>query len=301
MQSVLGWEARHVAGAPDGHSIPPELLVSLPEHRTVLQPTWAVAELGDVGPRWQLLVRVEPPEVDPDARGVADGWEATPHQRFERLLRDAGVFAGVLITDQVLRVIYAPRGETSGYLSFPLRSLATTAGRPMLAGLKLLLDKFRLFNDRDDRRLPALLKKSREAQASVSTQLADQVLGALHELLDGLDSADATLVRALARTRPDQLYEGLLAVLMRLVFVLYAEDRDLLPSRTDGRAREVYERGYSVRGLYARLVEDAALNPDTMDERVGGWGRLHRALPADPPRAHEQIYPGARWEAFRPR
>ena len=61
---------------------------------------------------------------------------------------------------------------------------------------------------------------------------------------------------------------------MRLVFVLYAEDRDLLPSRTDGRAREIYETSYSVRGLYATLVEDAALNPDTMDERRGGWGRL---------------------------
>jgi hypothetical protein len=89
-----------------------------------------------------------------------------------------------------------------------------------------------------------------------------------------LDSAEPALIRELARTHPDHLYEGLLAVLMRLVFVLYAEDRDLLPSRTDGRAKEIYETSYSVRGLYATLVEDAALNPDTMDERRGGWGRL---------------------------
>ena len=61
---------------------------------------------------------------------------------------------------------------------------------------------------------------------------------------------------------------------MRLVFVLYAEDRDLLPSRSDGRAREIYETSYSVRGLYAKLTEDATLNPDTMDERRGGWGGL---------------------------
>ncbi len=67
---------------------------------------------------------------------------------------------------------------------------------------------------------------------------------------------------------------GLLTVLMRLVFVLYAEDRDLLPSRSDARAREIYETGYSVRGLYAKLTEDATLNPDTMDERRGGWGGL---------------------------
>ncbi len=273
-ENVLGWERRYVAGAPGGPPMPAELLVSLPEHDTVLQPTWAVAELGDAEKRWQLLVRVESAGIDPDARGRNDGWEATPHQRFERLLRDTGVHAGVLITDRILRVIHAPRGETSGHLSFPLRPLATPAGRPMLAGLKLLLDRNRLFTDSSARRLPALLKKSREAQASVSTQLAEQVLGALHELLQGLSSAEAELVRELARTRPDHLYEGLLAVLMRLVFVLYAEDRDLLPSRTDGRAREVYERGYSVRGLYARLSEDAALNPDTMDERAGGWGRL---------------------------
>src|SRR5204862_4951761 len=86
--------------------------------------------------------------------------------------------------------------------------------------------------------------------------------------------AEPQLIRELARARPDHLYEGLLTVLMRLVFILYAEDRDLLPSRTDGRTRQIYENSYSARGLYARLSEDAALNPDTMDERRGGWGGL---------------------------
>jgi hypothetical protein len=274
MEQVLGWEARHIAGAPGGPAVPDELLVALPEHATTLKPTWAVAELGDGEERWQLLVRVEGAGVDPDARGALDGWEATPHQRFERLLRDTGVFAGLMVTDNALRLIYAPRGETSGHLTFPIRPLGSVAGRPMLGGLKLLLDRSSLFTAADSHRLPALLKKSRDAQAAVSTALAEQVLGALHELLRGLDSAEPALIRDLAASRPDHLYEGLLAVLMRLVFVLYAEDRDLLPSRTDGRAREIYETSYSVRGLYATLVEDAALNPDTMDERRGGWGRL---------------------------
>ena len=189
-------------------------------------------------------------------------------------MRDTGVYAGLLITDVAMRLIYAPSGETSGHLTFPIRPLGTVAGRPMLGGLKLLLDRSSLFTAADSHRLPALLKKSRDAQAAVSTALAEQVLGALHELLRGLDSADPSLIRELARSNPDHLYEGLLSVLMRLVFVLYAEDRDLLPSRSDGRAREIYETSYSVRGLYATLVEDAALNPDTMDERRGGWGRL---------------------------
>jgi hypothetical protein len=275
VEQVLGWEARHVAGAPAGPAIPDEeLLVALPEHDTTLKPTWAVAELGEGEQRWQLLVRIEAAGVEPDARGALDGWEATPHQRFERLLRETGVFAGLLVTDKALRLIYAPRGETSGHLTFPIRPLGTVSGRPMLGGLKLLLDRSSLFTNADSHRLPALLKESRDAQAAVSTALAEQVLGALHELLRGLESAEPALIRELAASGPDHLYEGLVTVLMRLVFVLYAEDRDLLPSRPDGRAREIYETSYSVRGLYATLVEDAALNPDTMDERRGGWGRL---------------------------
>ena len=47
VEQVLGWEARHVAGAPGGPAIPNELLVALPEHGTTLRPTWAVAELGE--------------------------------------------------------------------------------------------------------------------------------------------------------------------------------------------------------------------------------------------------------------
>ena len=285
-EKVLGWETRHVAGSPGGPKLPDDFHVRLPDHDTTLSPSWAVAELGSGDKGWQLLVRIEVPGIDPDRRATLEGWEATPHQRFERLLRETGVFAGLLITEKnepkdgedhyapELRLIYAPSGETSGHLTFPLRALAAVAGRPMLGGLKLLLDSVRLFTDADERRLPSLLQKSREAQAAVSTALAEQVLGALHELLRGLDAAEPKLIRELARTLSGHLYEGLLTVLMRLVFILYAEDRDLLPSRLDGRAREIYETSYSARGLYARLVEDAAINPDTMDERRGGRGRL---------------------------
>jgi hypothetical protein len=97
---VLGWEARHVAGSPGGPLVPGELDIRLPEHDTTLSPTWAVRELARNGQPWQLLVRIEAPGVDPDARGTLHGWEATPHQRFERLLRESGVFAGLLVSEK---------------------------------------------------------------------------------------------------------------------------------------------------------------------------------------------------------
>jgi hypothetical protein len=71
-------------------------------------------------PGYQLLVQIEGHGVDPDKRGAIGGWEATAQQRFERLLRETGVYAGVLISDDELRLVYAPSGETSGWLAFPL-------------------------------------------------------------------------------------------------------------------------------------------------------------------------------------
>lgn len=272
LSTILGWRTSETAGAPAGPAIPQELHFAMRDHDTLLEPTMAVRAPGGNG--WQLLVRVEAAGIDLDKRGELTGWEATPHQRFERLLRETGTDTGLLIGDDEIRLITAPRGETSGWIIWPIRPLATVAGRPMLGGLRLLLDSAALFTNPAERRLPALLKASRERQAEVSTKLAGQVLAALHELLRGFDAAEPTLIRELADSEPQHLYEGLLAVLLRLVFILYAEDRDLMPSRTDNGGRELYEQGYSLRGLFAQLDADAALNPDTMDDRRGAWGRL---------------------------
>ena len=54
---------------------------------------------------------------------------------------------------------------------------------------------------------------------------------------------------------PNQVYAGLLRVLLRLVFMLYAEDRSLLSND------EVYQKYYSVIGLFERLREDAGRIP----------------------------------------
>jgi hypothetical protein len=110
---ILGWREHQVARIPAGQSLPDELSVAIDEADTVLAPHWAVI---DPEGRPTLVVRIEGPGIAPDQRGALSGWEATPHQRFERLLREneAGVRAGLLITDDQLRLVYAPKGETSG-------------------------------------------------------------------------------------------------------------------------------------------------------------------------------------------
>jgi hypothetical protein len=276
LETVLQWPAKFVAGAPNGPGLPSELTITVPEHDTLLTPDMALLWNGDAEDDLpaQALVMFHP-TLDPDARGLFTGeWEATPHQRLERLLRETRVGIGILIGQNTLRLIYAPRGETAGWLSWPLAALGRVEGRPMLAGLKLCMGRNAFFTGAKETRLRALLKASREAQNEVSEKLSGQVLGALHELLRALHRADPDRIETLAKNDSQHLYEGLLACLMRLVFLLYAEDRDLLPSTSEPKLRQLWESGYSIKTLYARLLADEALNPDTMDERRGAWGQL---------------------------
>ena len=82
------------------------------------------------------------------------------------------------------------------------------------------------------------------------------------------DQRHGELLRDVLKDDPNQVYAGLLRVLLRLVFILYAEDRSLLSND------EVYQKYYSVIGLFERLREDAGRYTDTMDHRFGAWAQL---------------------------
>ena len=274
--SVLGWSfsPKGYAGTDDS-PIPPELETPLQEGGEVLRPDFAVRERDprDDGSRWQLLVNVIEPGDDFDrVAGGTGRLEVSAHGRMERLLRQTGVPAGVLSNGRTLRLVSAPRGESSGWLDLHVADMVTTAGRPIVAALRLLLSETRLLALPSDKRFAALLADSRRFQNEVSERLAEQVLHALYELLRGLqaadDASDRELLREALAERPDDVYHALLTVVLRLVFLLYAEERDLLPEG------ETFARHYSLAGLYERLREDAALHPDTMNQRYGAWAQL---------------------------
>jgi hypothetical protein len=270
LEDVLGWRPTDLQSPPDG------LCVVLPEYGETLRPTWAVPDPehrnGQAG--WLMLVHelAQGTDLDVVAEMDARRWQASPQVRFERLLRETEVPIGLLANGTHLRLVYAPRGEVSGHATFPVAQMAQVSGRLMLAAVKLLLSAERVFVLRGTESLAGLLAESRKYQNRVSTELADQVLAALWDLLRGFQAADAhrdgALLREVLRKDPNHIYAGLLTVLMRLVFVLYAEDRALLPRDP------VWTRHYSVTGLFERLREDAGRHHDTMDRRYGAWAQL---------------------------
>ena len=277
-KQVWGWGFSKKAFARPNESQDALDLLSVPlaEHEEVLRPDYAVRHWPpptNGGPEWQLLVRVVDPNQDFDDPERGHGTlEASTHGRMERLLRATRVGAGVIFNGKAIRVISAPRGESSGWLDFRVADMLLTAGRPIVAAMRLLLGQNRLLTVPQASRLSALLKESRDYQNVVSERLAEQVLHALYELLRGFQAADdsskGALLQAALERSPDTVYRALLTVILRLVFLLYAEQRDLLPND------ETFVRFYSLAGLHDRLREDVAQYPDTMDQRYGAWAQL---------------------------
>ena len=262
------WEESDLASPPDTVS------TILQEYGEILRPEFAVPGVKGEA-EWQILIQELPAAITMDQGGQnADerSWQASPQARFERLLRDTGIPIGLLVNPDAIRLVYAPRGETAGHITFPIQAMCETAGRPIVAALHLLLDDQRLFALPKDQRLPAILQASRKYQNEVSIQLADQVLRALNELCRGFNEANrATNGELLAQTlqeAPEDVYGGLLTTLMRLVFLLYAEDRNLMASD------ETYARCYSLIGLHEKLREDDAAYHDVMDQRFGAWAQF---------------------------
>ena len=271
----LQWRKEYLAGL-DGIPIPDELSVPLPEFGETLTPTFALKnpKPADGEQPWLILIKQLPNGTDLDAAhsGQDERWSASASRRFERLLRETRIAIGLISNCISLRLIYAPHGENSGSLTFPIGAMCEVAGRPILGALHLLLRGYRLYAAPSEERLSSLLKKSREYQSSVSTELAGQVLDALYELLRGFQAANekahGELLKDQLEQAPDQIYVGLLTVLLRLVFLLYAEDSDVMPRSP------LYVQNYSAHGLFEKLRADFERYPDTVDQRYGAWARL---------------------------
>jgi hypothetical protein len=251
--------------------------IQLKESPEVLSPSAALRwprgkELAEGEPPYQLLIKFYDGDLDAPYETATNTWSTSATRRLERLLRETGIPIGLLVSRKQLRIVSAPVGENAGHLTFGFADMVSTMGRPILGAFDLLLNAEMLFLGEESHQLPALLRHSREMQANVSIELARQVLDGLYDLVRGTQAANARtegkLLQHLLATNPNRIYEGQLTVLMRLVFLLFAEDRGLMPNSA------LYNGHYSLHSLYERLRQDHALHHDTMDARYGAWAQL---------------------------
>jgi hypothetical protein len=250
-----------------GQAIPQTLKTTIAEYGETLRPDWVVRDPGREKAR--LLIQAYPRGQSLD-RPVQDSrWKVSPDTRMMQLLHDTGIRLGLVTNGEHWMLVNAPQHETTGSASWyaPLwfeEPLTLRAFRTLLAA-----DRF--FGVPDDETLEALLDRSTADQQDVTDQLGYQVRKAVEVLIQALDQADQDHGRTLlASVRQKELYEAALTVMMRLVFLFCAEERDLLLLGDD-----VYDQNYAVSTLREQLRTAAdQYGEEILGLRFDAWPRL---------------------------
>ena len=138
---------------------------------------------------------------------------------------------------------------------------------PQVTALRTML-RAELWTPEADEEAPPLLqaiRDTRKGQAELSEVLGERVREAVENLIQGHGSALRALIDD---STPEDIYRAACRVAMRLVVILFAESRSLLP-----RDNTLYHESYGLNGLLERLERDAAQGR-ALGESFSAWPRV---------------------------
>ena len=225
--------------------------------------------LKDMDAKPALFIKILPADVKPDARDVADDWKDSVIEKMTRLCRANEVRIGLVTNGEKWVLVNAATGGTlSGTATWYAR-LWFQEDSTLRAFLALL--GYRRFVGAPKKRLPYLLDESLKHLEEVTDTLGKQVMTAVEVLMEGFDRADLDSGRKLlAGVSPSALYEDALTVMMRLVFLLCAEERGLMLL-----GEKKYDDVYAVSTLRKKLEEESdKFGPQVLERRYDAWARL---------------------------
>jgi hypothetical protein len=239
------------------------LKASLPEQGVTLSPDFAVVDAQRAN-KSLLLIQTYAQDVELDATLKQDGWAATPADRMVALCRSLGCRLGLVTNGERWMLVDAPVGAVTTFASWYARIWSQ---EPItLQAFVHLLGIRRFFVDETEQ-LSALFDQSLKFQDEVTDALGEQVRRAVEVLIQTLDKADQDRNRELLHdVKEPELYEAALTVMMRLVFLLSAEERGLLLM-----GDECYEANYALSTLRMQL---RAESDEILERRWDAWSRL---------------------------
>ena len=203
-----------------------------------------------------------------------DGWAASPLDRMAAMLRsrNSACTIGVVTDGRWWALVSALQGgaTASGVVDCQtwVEEPATRDAFCELLGVR------RLLGGTSEDQLPALFERSVLVAEEVTEALGTQVRRAVELVVTAL--SEAALTSEAGPTQVDPLpekaheaYEAVVTIMMRAVFLLFAEERGLLPTQS------LYTGGYGLAGVLDEL-EARARNEgeESMDGTSLTWHRL---------------------------
>ena len=209
-----------------GQAIPQGLRALVPQQGVTLRPDMVLVEPDTRRPR--LLVQTYAPTQKLDKAPQDHHWQASCASRMMEMLHALNVPLGLITNGEHWMLVHAPVGETTGYISWYAELWFSE--RLTLRAFATFLEAGRFFGVPGEQTLEGLLKESAENQHEVTDRLGAQVRSAVQILIQALDKADQDRGRKLLAGIPEErMYDATITVMMRLVFMLFAEERELFP------------------------------------------------------------------------
>ena len=269
LSDVLKWGPRLRSGP----SVPGALTV-MGERGTVLRPDYVLVGRvtgadGSAKEEVRALVCSWPAGTDFDAKVPQSPWSATPAERMARLCHATGIGLGLVTDGATWRLVWAPLDGVPGNATF-MATLFSEEPTILDAFVSLLSAK-RFFAVGPHDTIESLLAESATAQEVVADQLGRQVRSAVELLVAAISRANRERSGSLLEGLDGPtIYAGALTVLMRLVFLLFAEERGLLPIDDD-----LYAHGYAASTLRDQLQSERDLHgEEPLERRSSAWCRL---------------------------
>ncbi|MDR2253193.1 MAG: N-6 DNA methylase, partial [Bifidobacteriaceae bacterium] len=284
LHQVLGWSGhfKTAAGMP---SLGLVYKASSANRLIAVAPTGALAREDLVG---ALLLVVDPVESLGDL--LEDGWAASPIDRMVAMLRaDASACSIGLVTDgRWWAIVSAPKGSMSA--SGEVDSQTWIEEAATRDAFVELLSLKRLVGGKADDRLPALFAESVLAAEEITEALGTQIRRAVELVVSAVSEASSE-ARNGGEPDPlpedgDAIYQAVVTAMMRVVFLLFAEERGLLPQG------QLFENGYGLAIVLDELEARARdEGEESMDSTHLTWHRLLATSQA--------LYTGASFEDMR--
>jgi len=215
-----------------------------------------------------MFVSIQSVGTDFEKVESKDGWPAPLVERMVSLCRANDVRLGLITDGERWTLINAPLDSTSAHISWYSR-LWFQEPETFRAFVSLL--GIRRFYGPSEERLESMLESSLAHGSELTNTLGEQVRRAVEVLVQSLDKADQDRNRELLHDiTPTELYEAGLTVMMRLVFILSAEERGLLLLGVPA-----YDQFYAVSKLRMDLEHEADRHgTEVLERRHDAWSRL---------------------------
>lgn len=253
-------------------------------NESVLVTPWAALN-GESGPE-ALVLMVD--RTESLRRTGTDGWSANAIDRMAALLRESGVSIGIVTDGRWWALVSATKDVTTA--SGVWDALLWREERPSRDAFFALANYRSVVGLPAEKKLSLLFAESVASAEQITEALGDQVRRAVELVLQSMSD---THLRALAQgddsplpSDPKIVYEGAVTMLMRIVFLLFAEERSLLPEH------DLYRSSYAIAEIREKLQRDAtATSVEALDHSWEAWHRLLAASNA--------VYGGASFQDMR--